>query len=143
VKASFTLLLVAMACASCGGAVAPRGTSTATANVSVACDSRPGTLSGICNVPSAGQCVDFSQLSSVDLAPLPTYCAGFGGQFGPVPCSTASRIGTCNVPPTGPHTGVHCSPNGVILEHYYPPRYTLESAQAACADVPGTLFTAG
>lgn len=124
-------------------AVGPGGTSAATANVTVACDPSPGTLSGTCNVPSAGQCVDFSQLSSVDLASLPTYCAGFGGQFGSVPCSSASRIGTCNVPPASPNTGVNCSPSGVILERYYSPKYTLETAQSACAGVPGTIFTPG
>ncbi len=74
-----------------------RDTSTATANVTVACNPSPGTLSATCNVPSAGQCVDFSQLSSVDLASLPAECAGFGGQFGsaPVPPHPASGPAMC------------------------------------------------
>lgn len=120
------------------------GSATASASVTVAaaCDPTPGTLTGTCDVPSAGQCVDFANLSAVDAASLPGTCAGFGGTWGNTPCSATNRVGTCRIPPGG-STGVNCSPNGSVLERYYSSNYTQTTAQTACAGVPGTVFTPG
>jgi|GEM_PF-1343304 len=125
-------------------ATGPGGSATAAATVTVAaaCDPSPGTLTGTCNVPSAGQCVDFANLSALDAASLPGYCAGFGGTWGSTPCSATNRVGSCKVPPGG-NTGVNCSPNGSVLERYYGSNYTQASAQTACGAVPGTVFTPG
>jgi hypothetical protein len=118
------------------------GNTTSSAVVKV-CDPAPGNLSGTCNIPSAGQCVDFSGLGSSDQVSLQTLCHSFGGSWVNGPCTTTGRLGTCQVPPLGNGTGIHCSSTGVILERYYPPQYTTASAQDICGTVPGAVFTAG
>lgn len=124
-------------------ATAAANSVTKTATVTVSCDSSPGTLSGTCDVPTAGQCVDFASLSTLDANSLPSYCASLGGQWSNTACPATNRIGTCQVPPADPNTGLHCSPVGSILERYYSSNYDLGSAQAACAGAPGTTFTQG
>lgn len=123
-------------------AAGPGGSATASAIVAAVCEPSPGTLTGTCDVPVAGQCVDFANLSSADLGTLPTHCAGFGGTWSNTPCSATNRVGTCRIPPGG-NTGVNCSPNGSVLERYYSPSYTQPTAQTACGGVPGTTFTPG
>jgi len=117
------------------------GTATSAAAVKV-CDPAPGNLGGTCNILSAGQCVDFSGLGSSDQVSAQTLCRSLGGMWGTAPCRTTGRLGTCQVPPLGNGTGVHCSATGEILERYYAP-YTTMSAQDICATVPGTVFTPG
>ena len=89
------------------------------------------------------QCIEFGNLSSQDLASVQNVCRGFGGTFSNTPCSSTNRVGSCQIPPLSPNTGVTCSPQGTINERYYSPRYDLGSAQSACALVPGTVFTPG
>lgn len=119
------------------------GSVTKTAMVTVACDPRPGTLTGTCDIPTAGQCVDFANLSTTDSNSLPGYCASLGGQWSNTACTATNRIATCNTPVSGPKSGVHCSPLGTALLRYYSPKYDLSSAQAACAGAPGTTFVPG
>ena len=93
--------------------------------------------------PSAvGQCVDFSSLGSSDQVSVRAFCLSVGGTWGSAPCPTTGRLGTCQVPPLGDGTEVHCSSTGLILERYYVP-YTTMSAQDICATVPGAVFTPG
>ena len=123
-------------------ATGPGGSAAAAATVTVACDPSPGTLTGTCDVPAAGQCVDFANLAAVDAASLPAYCAGFDGTWSSTPCSATNRVGSCKVPPGG-KTGVKCSSTATILERYYGSNYSQETAQTACGAVAGTVFTPG
>ena len=116
------------------------GSASKAATVTV-CDSAG--VGGTCLIPSAGQCVDFGNLSSQDLASVQAVCRGFNGTFGNTACSSTNRVGHCQIPPLGPNTGVTCSPQGTILESYYSPSYNQTSAQGACSLVPGTVFTPG
>ena len=117
------------------------GTATSSAAVEV-CDPAPGNLGGTCTVHSVGQCVDFSSLGSSDQVSVRAFCLSVGGTWGSAPCPTTGRLGTCQVPPLGDGTEVHCSSTGLILERYYVP-YTTMSAQDICATVPGAVFTPG
>jgi len=123
-------------------ATGPGGTASGVAQVQV-CDPAPAGLAGTCNIPAAGQCVDFSSLGSSDRDALVPYCAGLGGTWGTAPCSSTGRVGTCQVPPLGPRTGVTCSGSAVILERYYPPQYDASSARTVCGTVTGATFTEG
>jgi hypothetical protein len=116
------------------------GSASMAATVTV-CDAAG--VGGTCTIPAAGQCVDFGGLSSQDLASVQAVCRGFNGTFGNTACSSTNRVGHCQIPPLGPNTGVTCSPQGTILESYYPPTYDQTSAQGACALVAGTVFTPG
>lgn len=116
------------------------GSASMAATVTV-CDAAG--LGGTCNIAAAGQCIDFGNLSSQDLASVQNVCRGFSGTFGNTACTSTSRVGRCQIPPLGPRTGVTCSPQGTILQSYYPPNYDQTSAQSACALVPGTVFTPG
>jgi len=119
------------------------GSATTTAQV-VVCDPDPGSLGGTCNLQSvAGQCIDFSGLGASDRDALITLCGQLGGQWGTTPCPTTGRVGTCQVPPLGPRTGITCSASAGILERYYPPNYGTSSAQSICATVSGSTFTPG
>lgn len=118
------------------------GNGTATAAVEV-CDPAPASLTGMCAIHAAGQCVDFSGLGSSDRDSLVAYCNQLGGRWGDTACPTAGRVGTCQTPPLGPRTGISCSTTAVILERYYPPNYTTASAQSICATVSGSVFTPG
>ena len=118
------------------------GSATGTAQVRV-CDPAPGSLTGTCAIPSAGQCIDFSGLGSSDRDSLVAYCTQLGGTWGTAACPTANRVGTCQTPPLGPGTGISCSASAVILERYYPPNYSSSTAQSICATVTGSTFTPG
>jgi hypothetical protein len=118
------------------------GDATSSAQVQV-CDPAPASLTGTCDIQSAGQCVDFSGLGSSDRDSLVSYCVQLGGRWGTSPCPVTGRVGTCQTPPLGPRTGISCSTTAVILERYYPPSYTTASAQSICATVTGSVFTPG
>jgi hypothetical protein len=120
----------------------PGGTAMGTTPVQV-CDPAPASLTGTCTIQAAGQCVDFSGLGTSDRDALITYCGQLGGQWGTSPCPTANRVGTCQVPPLGPRTGISCSSTAILLERYYPPSYSTSSAQSICATVSGSTFTPG
>ena len=105
------------------------------------CDSTPGNIAGVCNVPDVGQCTDFSGLGNSDATTEEMMCQGnWGGLF---TCSTSGRIGTCVIPPNGPRTGISCSPDASIEIRYYSSHFTLQTAQSLCAQVPGSSFTPG
>jgi hypothetical protein len=87
-----------------------------------------------------GQCVDFSGLSTADHASASTGCAHRFGTELSMLCPTASRLGTCTIPPTGPDTDVTCSAQAVIAIRYYAP-FTADSAQSACSAVTGAVWT--
>ena len=84
---------------------------------------------------SNGQCVEFSGLSTSDWRANAAGCDTAG-----MPCPTAARLGTCNIPPTGARTNVNCSPNALINIRYFPP-FAQNEAQRACQDVPGATWT--
>ncbi len=84
---------------------------------------------------SNGQCVEFSGLSTSDLRANAAGCDTAG-----TPCATTGRLGTCNIPPTGARTNVHCSPNASINIRYFPP-FSQNEAQTACQDVTGATWT--
>jgi hypothetical protein len=89
----------------------------------------------------AGQCVDFANLGTSDLASAELGCVNRGGRWVPEACPATDRIGSCQIPPSGPDTDVACSPEATILLRYLAPRYDLAKAMAACAGAPGTTFT--
>ncbi len=108
------------------------------------CDSTPGNLTGTCNLISAhGQCVEWTGLGTSDQNSLKTFCATNAGTWGDSPCTTATRIGSCAIPPTDPGLGIHCSPSAVTNLHYFSNNYTLDSAKALCDGVAGTTWTPG
>ena len=116
----------------------------AACNSGTPCDSSPGTLGGECHLPAAaGQCVDFANLGTTDLASVQAQCAMLGGTWDQTPCDTANRIGTCLIPTSDPKAEVECSANASIQLRYYGPRYTLVTAMDACDMVSGTTFTPG
>ena len=105
------------------------------------CDSTPGNIVGVCNIPNAGQCTDFSGLGNTDASAEERMCQGsWGGLF---TCNTSGRIGTCVIPPDGQGTGIMCSSGATIEIRYYSSHYTLQTAQSQCAQVPGSSFTPG
>jgi hypothetical protein len=105
-----------------------------------ACDPSNGG-GGTCAIGAAGQCVEFTGLGATDLQTTMNLCAQEGGEWRDTACPTANRIGTCTVPPSDPGTMIACSPNAVILEHYFPPQYDLAKAMTQCASVAGATFT--
>lgn len=121
-----------------GGSSVTRSTS-----VSVACDSSPGNLTGTCNNPSASQCVEFAGLSAADLTSLQNLCGSLGGTWLSAACDTTDRVGSCQFTPSGPTSGIHCSPAATAVERYYGPRYMASTAQQACAGAPGSTFIPG
>jgi len=117
-----------LALAACGGGSAP-------------CPTSAGTSCGSCDITIAGQCVDFAGLSGADLSTVQALCKRDQGLFGATLCQSPDRIGSCQLPPTTPGTGVTTSSATVELR-YYAPRYSLATATKACAGAPGTTFTA-
>jgi hypothetical protein len=105
------------------------GSSSSSANL---CDSAQ--LKVTCHHPN-GQCVEFSGLSTKDEQANASGCDTSG-----TPCPTAGRLGTCNIPPSGPGTGVACSPAAVINIRYFAP-FAEADAQALCNGVSGAVWT--
>jgi hypothetical protein len=93
-------------------------------------------LSGTCNGPSVGLCLEFADLSTADLKAEETFCAKSSGTFGQAPCPTSARVGTCLV--SGTAANLSCSPSGTVTTRYFAP-YGTTDAFLSCMD--GT-FTA-
>jgi hypothetical protein len=102
------------------------------------CDSAQ--LPFACNLHSNGACREFTGLSTADRNWTQSVCERVGGTALIAACATASRLGTCNMPPTGANTWVSCSPHAQILTRYFAP-YTQADAQTECNDVPGATWT--
>jgi hypothetical protein len=96
------------------------------------CDSAQ--LKTTCRFPN-GQCVEFSGLSTADEQANANGCDTTGA-----PCPTAGRLGTCNLPPSTPRSGVSCSPHAVILIRYFSP-FAQADAQSLCQGVAGAVWT--
>jgi len=120
-------------------------TSLAFADVLVpeGCRATSGTGTGTCYISRSGRCRDYSHLSADDVASLPEFCTALDGTWSDGPCPTDNRVGTCNLPPTAPISGLLCSPGATVLERYYAPAFNLSSAQTQCAFVAGATFTGG
>jgi len=102
------------------------------------------TETGTCNIFRSGRCRDYAHLSADDAASLPEFCTALEGIWGDAPCPTENRVGTCSLPPTAPISGLLvCSPEATILQRYYAPAFSVQSAQIDCAYVAGATFTAG
>ena len=115
--------------AACGG------TSTTSS-----CDT--AAISLVCSIPSAGQCVEYTGLSTADSKNVTNFCNSNSGAVGTAACTASGRVGTCTIPPTTPNTEINCSPNGTVTIRYYPPRYqTASDAQSICSTVSGSAFT--
>lgn len=89
---------------------------------------------GSCNVPMASMCVDFTGGGWRTPNSAQSFCAQFGQMAGAQAtyasgrCATASRVGLCR------------RDGGSAQETYqafYAPRYTAQTAQAACAGLGG------
>ena len=101
-------------------------------------------LAGNCNAPQAGQCVEFTGLSTNDQKSVPNFCTVNGGAFGATACATAGRVGTCVIPANSTGTQISCSPSAAVTIRYFPPKYPdAASAKAICDTVAGSVFTAG
>ncbi len=94
-----------------------------------------------CTNPN-GQCVDFTGLSTADQSSAGAGCTRRGGTPLGGSCPTASRLGTCTIPPTGANTDVTCSPHAQIQIRYFDP-YTAASAQATCTGGYGAVRAPG
>src|SRR5215470_20084063 len=70
---------------------------------------------------SNGQCVRFTGLSTADLHSVRQFCTSNSATQSDSACPTANRLGTCTIPPTGPGTGVTCSPQATIVISYFAP----------------------
>jgi hypothetical protein len=103
--------------------------------------SRPET--GTCYIFRSGRCRDYSNLSADDVASLPEFCTALDGTWSDSLCPTENRIGTCKLPPSSPYSGITCSPAAIVLERFYAPSFTVQSAQIECSYVPGATFTRG
>jgi hypothetical protein len=84
---------------------------------------------------SNGQCVEFTGLSTSDEQANASGCDTTG-----TPCPTAGRLGTCNIPPSTPRSGVKCSPSAVINIRYFAP-FAQADAQSLCQGIAGATWT--
>jgi len=126
-------------------ATGPTGTvkvAVASVQVPAACDAS-GASAGTCYVYRQGRCLDYANVSDLDAASLPEFCTALTGTWSNSPCPTDGRLGTCDIPPAVPSTGLECSPGATVLERFYPPSYTVSSAAGACGSLPGATFTKG
>jgi len=89
---------------------------------------------GSCNVPTAAMCVDYTGSAWRTPNAAQGTCTQFGqssggmATYGSGRCPTASRIGLCRRDGgTGTET----------YQAFYGPRYTVQTAQAACAALGG------
>ena len=89
---------------------------------------------GSCNVPTAAMCVDYTGSGWRAPNAAQSTCTQFGQSSGGMAtysagrCATAARIGLCR------------RDGGAAMETYqafYAPRYTAQTAQAACAALGG------
>ena len=115
------------------------GSASSAATVTV-CDAAG--LGGTCHHPPGTLCVEFSNLSSQDLASVQTLCGSFGGTFDNAACSSDLRVGRCQASPPAPRTGPTCSPQGTITLSYYVLNWNQSSAEADC-QAQGGVFTPG
>src|SRR5450432_3371876 len=105
-----------------------------------ACDS--AALALVCSLPGAGQCVEYTGLSTADSKSVTNFCTANNGSVGTAACTASGRVGTCTIPTSTPNSQISCSPGATITIRYFPPKYqTASDAQAICSTVTGSNFT--